>query len=174
MWHQIVIPAGEFQSPIGRVSGCNHWSAFGSSRRTACFSPLLVGSVVATCPDSIRNWLVIIVSVPYWSGQWLQRPSRKRRTRSSRFQSPIGRVSGCNSCHIVIPPGMSGCFSPLLVGSVVATGQSGKVVKVKSFQSPIGRVSGCNLRSTGNLKLCPQFQSPIGRVSGCNAPSASA
>ncbi len=59
------------------------------------FSPLLVGSVVATwggrgvagCPQ---------VSVPYWSGQWLQLVTFEHRGAPRRFQSPIGRVSGCN------------------------------------------------------------------------------
>ncbi len=59
------------------------------------FSPLLVGSVVATIAFG-DVWLYRVVSVPYWSGQWLQRPHSTSTRSCGRFQSPIGRVSGCN------------------------------------------------------------------------------
>ncbi len=133
----------EFQSPIGRVSGCN--------LRTALHSEPCEG-----------------VSVPYWSGQWLQLTPKIKYDPKTKFQSPIGRVSGCNkrkggeiNASEVSVPYWSGqwlqpptptagcsapcCFSPLLVGSVVATPPPRRMRSAwRPFQSPIGRVSGCN------------------------------
>ncbi len=61
------------------------------------------------------------VSVPYWSGQWLQ-----------PYYPPPKKQNAPR-------------FSPLLVGSVVATlPVSVHIAKYSAFQSPIGRVSGCN------------------------------
>ncbi len=60
------------------------------------------------------------VSVPYWSGQWLQRANPCPQNEGRLFQSPIGRVSGCNGSR-----------------------ESERGTR-SSFQSPIGRVSGCN------------------------------
>ncbi len=88
-----------FQSPIGRVSGCNQ-----------------LHKKSPTCWE---------VSVPYWSGQWLQPATTVKTPQIRQFQSPIGRVSGCN------PRGR--------VGRAWAIG----------FQSPIGRVSGCNASPGG-------------------------
>ncbi len=109
------------------------------------FSPLLVGSVVATFAGIVfRDDFQ--VSVPYWSGQWLQPSAADFPPHHRAFQSPIGRVSGCNLAHASLEGQSRVGFSPLLVGSVVATVMmciwiAGDI----QFQSPIGRVSGCNV-----------------------------
>ncbi len=108
------------------------------------FSPLLVGSVVATFAGIVfRDDFQ--VSVPYWSGQWLQPSAADFPPHHRAFQSPIGRVSGCNLAHASLEGQSRVGFSPLLVGSVVATGFAHPCPKTRAlFQSPIGRVSGCN------------------------------
>ncbi len=132
------------------------------------FSPLLVGSVVATGEGRYMMASEDLVSVPYWSGQWLQPAFFFNKEANMMFQSPIGRVSGCNR-------------DPYAIANLG-----------HRFQSPIGRVSGCN-RLTRKMRVPAEcvsvpywsgqwlqlvqvrrarkevkFQSPIGRVSGCN------
>ncbi len=52
------------------------------------------------------------------------------------FQSPIGRVSGCNRRNRS-PLWIPQSFSPLLVGSVVATLRSSKCRRRRSCFSPL-------------------------------------
>ncbi len=181
----------EFQSPIGRVSGCNSLMCYERARRAMFQSP--IGRVSGCNPRRFADWRRgFPVSVPYWSGQWLQRGSASHRGRRSpvsvpywsgqwlqrsrarcacprtAFQSPIGRVSGCNMTSSSVRPRGEG-FSPLLVGSVVATDATRRARCASArFQSPIGRVSGCNGLPRQQVRQERGFQSPIGRVSGCN------
>ncbi len=110
-----------FQSPIGRVSGCNVQAAHP--------------------PDQC-----VPVSVPYWSGQWLQPLADIEGMDPEDGFSPllVGSVVATNGMRRArCAPASS--FSPLLVGSVVATPLGPRSRPGTSpFQSPIGRVSGCN------------------------------
>ncbi len=84
------------------------------------------------------------VSVPYWSGQWLQ-----------PLYEPL----------LVVGIGVS---VPYWSGQWLQPSILRVWASYHAFQSPIGRVSGCNLTNFGSNRGNREFQSPIGRVSGCN------
>jgi len=61
------------------------------------FSPLFIGSMAATARNVGAAPVFADVSVPYSSGQWLQRDhSKSVPDMLKAFQSPIHRVNGCN------------------------------------------------------------------------------
>jgi len=154
---------GSFQSPIHRVNGCNIPSTVFTKGNWTGFSPLFIGSMAATmapstdprpshmfqspihrvngCNQEIcrRMGPHLRVSVPYSSGQWLQRRGCTGGMECHyAFQSPIHRVNGCN-----------------LVGG--AGPEDAKDV----FQSPIHRVNGCNKKGSHSMKKVLDGFSPL-------------
>ena len=127
----------------------------------AAFSPLYVGSVVVTAVGPSNQELGFSFSPLYVGSVVVTQEQNATEYRPTNFQSPIRRVSGCNSF-----PRMSGArswtFSPLYVGSVVVTllrliPESGRVF---GFQSPIRRVSGCNSPGATGLKSEDELSVP--------------
>jgi len=141
-----------FQSPIHRVNGCNYQLLRNnpSVRLRYRFSPLFIGSMAATMRGE-----------EIWDA-------------STRFQSPIHRVNGCN-CYwkndyhynvSVSVPYSSGQWLQHSKGNVpnhddavsvpYSSGQWLQHVwrqrdnpTLDTFQSPIHRVNGCNLDQSG-------------------------
>jgi len=109
--------------------------------------------MAATCLLLLNDAGILLVSVPYSSGQWLQRCSMNYKRTAAQS------------------------FSPLFIGSMAATlKMQVKKMSWSVFQSPIHRVNGCNAGCLycRPLDLVQGFQSPIHRVNGCNYPIPSA
>ena len=137
--------ARPFQSPFRRVSGCNKE-----------FKVLAMVSATLSVPFSSGQWVQRKLtlrrvfreklSVPFSSGQWVQR-TFGRETHISLYSpfSPlfVGSVGATQRpAPVRVPPP---AFSPLFVGSVGATMAANIVsTSCSSFQSPFRRVSGCN------------------------------
>ena len=112
----------KFQSPIIRVKECNLILLVLRLPVGLCFNPLSFGSKSAT-PGDLFPWQELLdVSIPYHSGQRVQRKlGTDTKMMGYKFQSPIIRVKECN------------------FDVVVMYRESGF-----PFQSPIIRVKECN------------------------------
>jgi len=129
------------------------------------FSPLFIGSMAATDFQMFYLWPLIQVSVPYSSGQWLQRYCRER------FDPLYGGVSvpyssgqwlQLHSCAKLSK--FFCCFSPLFIGSMAATKEVRKMqVKKMSVSVPyssgqwLQRNMDAQRKSSFSMSFSPLF-----------------
>ena len=123
-YHLTVVPdqsTKEFQSPSYRGKHCNRHPFPCLARFASSFNPLRIGASTATASQWCCTAHSLPVSIPFVSGQALQ------RTVSSLSKQTISR------------------FNPLRIGASTATGQIGSVSATTiTFQSPSYRGKHCN------------------------------